>query len=132
MDDQAEYAERMFLQNERAKLELLDLTDDVIELILSKKRLAFSKAQQEKKLQPEIPIDIIPNKESIPELSDSALRNVLKDEEPTFYPPTLILPLPLPATNAMDTPVLPEKPIDRTLGTSFRWSVLRRCMIPIN
>lgn len=115
-------------QAERAKLELLDLTDDVIELILSKKRLAFAKAQQEKKLQPEILFDIIPDRESIPELSDSATRNVLKDEEPTFYPPTISLPLPPPATNAMDT----VHQMDRTLGTSFKWSVLRRRMISIN
>lgn len=78
---------------ERAKLAILDLTDDVIELIIDKKRKAFAKKQEEAVVAV---IDEIPDVE----------------EEPTYYPVVEPEPMPLPPP---PTPVVPEQPMDRSV-----------------
>lgn len=71
---------------ERAKLQLLDLTEDVIELILEKKRKTYASR--------------IPVQDVVPEIDDKELRSSTEQipadqvEEPTYYPPveTIVCP----------------------------------------
>lgn len=91
---------------ERAKLALLDLTDDVIELILDKKRKTYAKKQEEV---------------TVVEIVDTKIQQV---EEETYYPPQGSSPerrrepepLPLPPP----PPVIPEPPMDRTVEPIIR------------
>lgn len=90
---------------ERAKLALLDLTDDVIELIIDKKRKAFAKKQEEAAASAVVVVPIV---DEIPEI-----------EEPTYYPPEPE-PIPLPQ------PVIPEPPMDRSVEAIKKLSWYRR------
>lgn len=58
---------------ERAKLQLLDLTEDVIELILEKKRRTYASR--------------ILVQEVVPEMDEVPADQV---EEPTYYPPVVV------------------------------------------
>ena len=110
-------------QTERAKLELLDLTEDVIELILDKKRKAFARIQKE--VKQEVTCDVIPEPEPVKEIPD----------EPTFYPTLTSYPSLVPDAIThllMNEPTLPVPPMDRNSDTLYRWSALRRRMVPIN
>lgn len=95
---------------ERAKLEILDLTEDVIEMILEKKRKAYQK-------RVEAIIDVIPD--PIEELADI--------EEPTFYPPD---PSPgvdwgrNPKPVEVPVPVVSVPPMDRSLVPIIRNKIL--------
>lgn len=80
---------------ERAKLEMLDLTEDVIEMILDKKRKAYQK-------RVEAIIDVIPD--PVEELAEV--------EEPTFYPPDPPVEVPVP--------VVSVPPMDRSLAPIIR------------
>ena len=86
---------------ERTKLEVLDLTEDVIDMIIKKKRATY-----ESKNAVVIPIE----------------------QEPTYYPPCetpILEPLPLPCETPIleptplpretPIPVIPEPPIERSL-----------------
>lgn len=95
-------------QAERAKLELLDLTEDVIEMILDKKRKSYERVKKT------IIGDVIP--EPVEDL----------EQEPTFYPPVetqtsvqLFSPSGTaersPSETAEGKPVEPEPPMDRSL-----------------
>ena len=96
---------------ERAKLALLDLTDDVIELIIDKKRKAFAKKQEEAAAAAVV---VVPVLDEIPEI-----------EEPTYYPPEP-KPIPLPQ------PVIPEPPMAMSMEPIMRWSALKRRMVRID
>ena len=91
---------------ERAKLAILDLTDDVIELIIEKKRKAFAKKQEE------VAVVVPPVIDEIPSPSVDCGRNHNEIEEPTYYPPSEPVPIPLPPP---PTPVIPEQPMDRSV-----------------
>lgn len=86
---------------ERAKLALLDLTDDVIELILDKKRKAFAKKQEEAVA---VVIEVVPT--VVDEIPDV--------EEPTYYPPPVVEPEPIPLPPP-PSPVVAEPPMDRSV-----------------
>lgn len=92
---------------ERAKLALLDLTDDVIELIIDKKRKAFAKKQEEAAAAAVVVVSVV---DEIPEI-----------EEPTYYPPEPE-PIPLPQ------PVIPEPTMDRSVEPV----IIRRRPLPWN
>lgn len=76
---------------ERAKLETLDLTEDVIEMILDKKRKAYQK-------RVEAIIHVVPD----------PVQELAEVEEPTFYPPTPPVEVPVP--------VVSVPPMDRSLA----------------
>lgn len=82
---------------ERAKLALLDLTDDVIELIIERKRKAFTKKQEDAVAV------VVPVVDEIPDV-----------EEPTYYPPPVVEPEPVPLPPP-PSPVIPEPPMDRSV-----------------
>lgn len=92
---------------ERAKLALLDLTDDVIELIIERKRKAFTKKQEETAVVIEVvcPPDI---RGANPTVVDE----IPEVEERTYYPVVEPEPIPLPPPPA---PVVAEPPMDRSV-----------------
>jgi len=110
---------------ERAKLEVLDLTEDVIDMIIKKKRATYES------------------------------KNAIVIEEPTYYPPcdsaklnvprtetTILEPLPLPRETTIleplplpsekPIPVIPELLMERNHEPQMRWSFLKRRMVRIN
>lgn len=90
---------------ERRKLEALDLTEDVIELILEKKRRTYAS-----RISTESGIAAVPE---IPEVPADQL------EEPTYYPPV----------SQMETPPVPQPekmPDIPRVVTHYRWGWFRK------
>lgn len=104
---------------ERAKLALLDLTDDVIELIIERKRKAFAKKQEEAVVAV---IEVVPTVDEIPSPSVDCGRNHNEIEEPTYYPPPVVELVTPP------TPVVAEPPMDRSVEPV----IIRRRPFPWN
>ena len=96
---------------ERTKLEVLDLTEDVIDMIIKKKRATY-----ESKNAVVIPIEQEPTYYPPCEtpILDSGMRNVPRTEPLPLPCETPILePTPLPRETPI--PVIPEPPIERSL-----------------
>ena len=98
---------------ERAKLEVLDLTEDVIDMIIKKKRATYESKNA-------IVVPVEPIKEPIEPTyypCDSAMLNVKRTDPP------IVEPLSVPSDSAMlnvhrteiPIPVLPEPTMERTL-----------------
>lgn len=113
---------------ERAKLALLDLTDDVIELIIERKRKAFTKKQEDElRLNPQsglatpeesssegqtaVVIEVVCPPD-IRGANPTVVDEIPEVEERTYYPVVEPEPIPLPPP---PTPVIPEPPMDRSV-----------------
>jgi len=84
---------------ERAKLALLDLTDDVIELIIERKRKAFTKKQEDELRSSEGQTAVVIEVVCPPDIrgaNPTVVDEIPDVEEPTYYPVVEPEPIPLP------------------------------------
>lgn len=129
-------------QAERAKLELLDLTEDVIELILEKKRSQWAiRRTKYNDTGPSLSEDIIPD----PIEQGGTLKELADIEEPTFYLPSpalgsnfqpidkVIISQPVEAECSavpLRQPLIDSAPhyVDQKIGQNSENKYLKRCL----
>jgi len=100
---------------ERAKLALLDLTDDVIELIIERKRKAFTKKQEDELRSSEGQTAVVIEVVCPPDIrgaNPTVVDEIPEVEERTYYTVVEPEPIPLPPPPA---PVVAEPPMDRSV-----------------